>query len=175
MQDINPLLLVLEKSEQILSLVNLPDSTIKKYNELKELTCKKLNIEFFPLRKSSNLYESYSNTNNNFSNCVEYIVDYRNMSYKKSLIIDFLVNLLKKAYDYEGDDINQNLFNIINKYTLLDPKINNYTHDLKLEEENLHNKISNIQEIIAMHINLKKTQRIVILLNIIFNTIIIIT
>ncbi len=53
MEDVKVLLLVLEKAEQILSLVNLPDSTIKKYNELKEICCSKLRIDFFPLQKLS--------------------------------------------------------------------------------------------------------------------------
>lgn len=53
----NSLLLnLLEKSEQIMSLVNLPESTINKYNELKQLTFNKIGLAFKPLINKSSQF-----------------------------------------------------------------------------------------------------------------------
>lgn len=48
----NLILNLLEKSEQILSVINLSDSAISKYNQLKQLTFQKLNLPFNPLTKN---------------------------------------------------------------------------------------------------------------------------
>ena len=48
----NLVLNLLEKSEQILSVINLSDSAIAKYNQLKQLTFQKLNLPFNPLTKN---------------------------------------------------------------------------------------------------------------------------
>ena len=40
---------LLEKAEQILSIINLSDSSISKYNTLKQLTFEQLNLDFKPL------------------------------------------------------------------------------------------------------------------------------
>ena len=45
------LLNLLDKIEQIISIINLPDSSILKYNELKKMTFDMLNINFTPLQK----------------------------------------------------------------------------------------------------------------------------
>jgi hypothetical protein len=45
------LLNLLEKSEQILSVINLSDSAVSKYNQLKQLTFQQLNLPFNPLVK----------------------------------------------------------------------------------------------------------------------------
>ena len=42
---------LLEKAEQILSIINLSDSSVSKYNTLKKLTFEMLNLEFKPLEK----------------------------------------------------------------------------------------------------------------------------
>ena len=155
MQNIDTILLVLEKAEQILSLVNLPDSTVKKYNELKELTCIKLGIEYFPLRKSSNLYNTYSsyNNDNNSNNKDNYINNYRDISYKKSLIIDYLMEIINKSYNTQDINYNTNnkISNLFNKYNLLDPNVIDYNHDLNLEENNLKEKVINIEYLIDNH------------------------
>ena len=44
---------LLEKSEQILSIIDLSDSSISKYNTLKKLTFEILNLEFNPLEKNT--------------------------------------------------------------------------------------------------------------------------
>ena len=45
------LLNLLDKIEQIISIINLPDSSISKYNTLKKMTFDMLNINFTPLQK----------------------------------------------------------------------------------------------------------------------------
>ena len=42
------LLNLLEKAEQIISIINLPESSISKYNTLKKMTFDMLNINFIP-------------------------------------------------------------------------------------------------------------------------------
>ena len=55
------LLNLLGKAEEILSIINLSDSSISKYNTLKQMIFEKLNIEFKPLEKK---YIPSSNTQN---------------------------------------------------------------------------------------------------------------
>ena len=50
-EDLCLLLSLLEKAEKILSLINLSDTAISKYNQLKQMTFEKLNISFTPLIK----------------------------------------------------------------------------------------------------------------------------
>ena len=62
---------LLEKAEQILSIINLSDSSISKYNTLKKLTFEMLNLEFKPLEKryiKSNIPSPSSLSNNNNKN-----------------------------------------------------------------------------------------------------------
>lgn len=98
------ILLVLEKAEQILSLVNLPESTINKYNELKQISCNKLNMEFFPLTKSS-INQTLTSTKVNINTInqdhlntevlIKYILILRELLNKKNALINFFVNLIE--------------------------------------------------------------------------------
>ena len=56
------LLNLLDKIEQIISIINLPDSSISKYNTLKKMTFDMLNINFTPLQKRK-LDENIKNKN----------------------------------------------------------------------------------------------------------------
>ena len=56
------LLNLLDKIEQIISIINLPDSSISKYNTLKKMTFDMLNINFTPLKKRK-LDENIANKN----------------------------------------------------------------------------------------------------------------
>ena len=56
------LLNLLDKIEQIISIINLPDSSISKYNTLKKMTFDMLNINFTPLQKRK-LDENIENKN----------------------------------------------------------------------------------------------------------------
>ena len=62
---------LLEKAEQILSIINLSDSSISKYNTLKKLTFEMLKLEFKPLEKkyiSASNQTNQNNKNNNNEN-----------------------------------------------------------------------------------------------------------
>ena len=72
-QYIKPLLFLLQKAEQIISIINLPSSSIDKYNQLKEISFKKCGLEYTPLVKNNNLIknlqkENDNNNNNNINN-----------------------------------------------------------------------------------------------------------
>ena len=54
-QTIKLLLHLLEKAEQILSIINLSDSSTQKYNKLKEIIFNKCNLPFRPLVKKTSI------------------------------------------------------------------------------------------------------------------------
>ena len=91
---------LLEKAEQILGIINLPDSVINKYNQLKELTYDKLNLEFQPLRvikkHVKNNKNDETNINNNNNHIYEILNRVRLINNRKNLIIDFLFDLIEK-------------------------------------------------------------------------------
>ena len=62
-EDLCLLLSLLEKAEKILSLINLSDTAISKYNQLKQMTFEKLNISFTPLIKRATTIVLSSSTN----------------------------------------------------------------------------------------------------------------
>ena len=62
-KQIRLILLLLEKAEQILSILNLPDSAIQKYNKLKEITFSKCSLEFHPLIKKNQNNNSLPSNN----------------------------------------------------------------------------------------------------------------
>ena len=64
-QYIKPLLFLLQKAEQIISIINLPSSSIDKYNQLKEISFKKCGLEYTPLVKNNNLIKNFQKENNN--------------------------------------------------------------------------------------------------------------
>ena len=63
-QYIKPLLFLLQKAEQIINLINLPSSSIDKYNQLKEISFKKCGLEFTPLVKNENFNRNLQKENN---------------------------------------------------------------------------------------------------------------
>ena len=100
-ENLNVILLLLDRAEQILSLINLPDSTISKYNQLKELTFDKLNMDFKPLEKSKvNLksenkkLDNSNSFNNNFVS--ESMQRLRSISNKKNIIIENVFEMIDK-------------------------------------------------------------------------------
>ena len=58
---------LLEKSEQILSIINLPESAILKYYQLKEITFNKCSLLYSPLTKQ--IHQSNSNLSSKSSDC----------------------------------------------------------------------------------------------------------
>ena len=133
MQNVDALLLVLEKAEQILSLVNLPESTVKKYNELKEITCNKLNIEF--LNTYSQGGKSGGNQTNSrlrgqdlYLNHGQYLDGW---SYIKNGIgTPFISNVVNKAIPQSSLLFNNNRLQVI--YLGVTGNINNLTFDLRI-------------------------------------------
>ena len=117
-KQIRLILLLLEKAEQILSILNLPDSAIQKYNKLKEITFSKCSLEFHPLIKKnqnnnslpSNNSTSRTNLNNKLNttfvsdlstistpninlNQTEFL---KNINLKKNYLIELLLDLIEK-------------------------------------------------------------------------------
>ena len=64
LQYIKPILLLLQKAEQIINIINLPSSSIDKYNQLKEISFKKCGLEFTPLVKNENIIKNFNKENN---------------------------------------------------------------------------------------------------------------
>ena len=93
---------LLEKAEQILSIINLSDTSISKYNTLKKLTFEQLNLDFKPLEKryiKSHTSASFQNNqrlnvenNNNLNDDSLYTSFFINI--KKSLLIDLTLNYI---------------------------------------------------------------------------------
>jgi hypothetical protein len=87
------LLTLLGKSEQILGLLNLPDNIIQKYNQLKELTFEKLNLDYKPLQKlnkSSKLEPSVKMSSTNELSRL------RMINTKKTVILEYIFDLIDK-------------------------------------------------------------------------------
>lgn len=88
---------LLEKAEQILSILNLSDSSISKYNTLKKLTYEMLNLEFKPLEKkyispSSDSNQNIVINNQNVNDEALYVLYFQNI--KKSMLIDLILNYI---------------------------------------------------------------------------------
>lgn len=88
---------LLEKAEQILSILNLSDSSISKYNTLKKLTYEMLNLEFKPLEKkyispSSDSNQNIVSNNQNVNDEALYVLYFQNI--KKSMLIDLILNYI---------------------------------------------------------------------------------
>ena len=98
---LQPVLLLLEKAEQILSILNLSDNTIVKYNQLKKLTFEKLSLGFKPLTKHGN--SNIKNHNIALDNFWNLIFKERKFNNKKNEIIEFLIELIEKfVFEFNG-------------------------------------------------------------------------
>lgn len=118
-KQIRLILLLLEKAEQILSILNLPDSAIQKYNKLKEITFLKCSLEFHPLIKKNQNNNNSSPSNNstlrsNINNKTNttFVSDLstistphinlnqteflKNINQKKNYLIELLLDLIEK-------------------------------------------------------------------------------
>jgi hypothetical protein len=111
------LLGLLEKAEQILGLINLPDTTLHKYNQLKEITFNKLNLDYRPVegkkfqfqKTQNNSMRNFNNTGNNLSQdynnniLIEHLNRLRLLNVKKTAIVEYLFDLIEK-FKYEGSN-----------------------------------------------------------------------
>jgi hypothetical protein len=95
-ENLKIVLTLLDKAEQILSILNLPDNAVGKYNHMKELAFEKLGIDFYPLiskcRKNNN--NKISSENINLNN--PQIEKVKLLSARKSILIEFLFDLIEK-------------------------------------------------------------------------------
>ena len=99
-QYIKPLLLLLQKAEQIINIINLPSSSIDKYNQLKEISFKKCGLEFTPLVKNENFTRNLKKENNNNDSQEkikenEIITMSLEMSELKSKLIESLLTIIE--------------------------------------------------------------------------------
>jgi hypothetical protein len=110
------LLNLLEKAEQILSIINLPESSISKYNTLKKMTYDMLNIEFKPLEKKHiSLPNSEKVNNKNYNDDILYILYFLNI--KKSMLIDLILNFITNNISNNSIEPQQNLNFYLNSLT----------------------------------------------------------
>lgn len=166
MEEIKILLLVLEKAEQILSLVNLPDSTIKKYNELKELSCNKLKIDFFPLQKSFNLSSQTNKSITSLDNIKESALTYhinklKDANNKRGVMIDYLMKIADSSY---GNHISQTelfggLISQLDTLKLSNVNLDELDYQSKLDDGNISDSINKI-EILCKRLELLKKENL---------------
>lgn len=150
-ENLKILLILLNKAEQILSIINLPDNAINKYNQLKELTFDKLYLDFQPLTKikqkpKKDNNSSLSNLTDNPS-LIDNINKLRVINNKKNIVIDFLFDLIEK-FKFE-DNAYMKQFLAENSNSLLkqlDKSINNtYTPKLNVDELDFELKLEDIK------------------------------
>ena len=146
---------LLEKAEQILSIINLSDSSISKYNTLKKLTFEMLNLEFKPLEKryiKSNIPSPSSLSNNNKNTKKEsllntnddslYILHFINI--KKSLLIDLMLNYITNTINQE-QNLNYYLNSLTEIYNLSSDIITGKNpKDIELEAKNEEAKMAEL-------------------------------
>ena len=93
---IKPLLLLLQKAEQIISIINLPRSSIEKYNQLKEISFKKCGLEYTPLEKNIEITKNFQkyNNNDNINNLEKDRIKYYKIIYELENIKNKLIDLI---------------------------------------------------------------------------------
>ena len=143
---------LLEKAEQILSIINLSDSSVSKYNTLKKLTFEMLNLEFKPLEKryikpqTENTPPPIPQEKNDDS---LYTLQFINI--KKSMLIDLILNYISNLNNSE-----QNLDYYLNSLTdiyNLSPDIittkalKDISSEAKNEEKNMASLFTKIDQI----------------------------
>jgi hypothetical protein len=146
---------LLEKAEQILSIINLSDSSISKYNTLKKLTFEMLNLEFKPLEKryiKSNIPSPSSLSNNNKNSKKESLVNTNDdslyilhfINIKKSLLIDLMLNYITNTINQEKN-LNYYLNSLTEIYNLSSDIITGKNpKDIELEAKNEEAKMAEL-------------------------------
>ncbi len=148
-QYIKPLLVLLQKAEQIISIINLPVSSIDKYNQLKEISFKKCGLEYTPLVKNVELIKNFQHNNNNKEeNKIKYNKILYELSICKNKIIDMIstfieTNKLPNINNNKDDKLflNSKDFNI--NCNILKEEINKIFNDLMIINLNSDNKDMN--------------------------------
>ena len=161
---------LLEKAEQILSIINLSDSSISKYNTLKKLTFEQLNIDFKPLEKryiKSHTSPPFSNNQNNNDENIQNIKDdslyiSHFINIKKSLLIDLMMNYISNIINQE-QNLNFYLNSLTEIYNLSPDIITKKTTkdiitDINIEESKMAVLFTKIDQIFVQ--NFENTEKI---------------
>ena len=148
-QYIKPLLLLLQKAEQIINIINLPSSSIDKYNQLKEISFKKCGLEFTPLVKNENFINNFKRVNNNIDEQEkkednEIIKKGLELSELKSRLIESLLTIIETT-NFSND---LNLIKNQNENPSLTISFNTFSNSCKSIKEEISKKlISNNNQI----------------------------
>lgn len=140
-ESIKLLLNLLDNAESILSIINLSDVSIIKYNELKKITFDKLNLKYFPLVKKNSEINVYNNTQ------VDPItIKLFFQSLKKSMFIKFLMNFInnQNVNDLKcdlNDIFNFNIQNVCNQ------NLEQIEFDLNIQEKKMENLFDKCNEL----------------------------
>ena len=149
---------LLEKAEQILSIINLSDSSISKYNTLKQLTFEQLNLDFKPLEKKYIKSHNSSFPNNqglNNENNKNINDDSLYLSYfvniKKSLLIDLTLNYIENINKKE-QNLNYYLNSLTDIYNISPDIItkkspNDIISEIKIEDSKMAELFTRIDQI----------------------------
>ena len=110
------LLNLLEKAEQIISIINLPDSSLSKYNTLKKITFDMLKINFIPLQKriiKQNEFEDNMDNKNETLNILYML------NTQKLLLIELMLDYIKNNNSVtKGKKLDQFLGSLTEIYNL---------------------------------------------------------
>ena len=147
---------LLEKAEQILSILNLSDSSISKYNTLKKLTYEMLNLEFKPLEKkyispSSDSNQNIVSNNQNVNDEALYVLYFQNI--KKSMLIDLILNYLVNNNNLsEEPNLNYYLNSLTEIFNLSSDTVtskspNDISYEAKMEDTKLAELFTKVDQV----------------------------
>ena len=154
LQYIKPILLLLQKAEQIINIINLPSSSIDKYNQLKEISFKKCGLEFTPLVKNENLIKNFNKENNIIKN-PEDLIQVNEISEIKNKLIETILTLIetsnisKNISSKENSSFTTSINNFSNTCTILKEsisKIPSKASYINCEKEKILTYISRVEQ-----------------------------
>ncbi len=151
-QYIKPLLLLLQKAEQIISIINLPASSIDKYNQLKEISFKKCGLEYTPLVKNNDLIKNFQKDNNSNNEQNEENKIIYELSKSKNKLLDLIFAFIESNNFINNNKSNENksFLNNSNDFNIncnkLKEEINAITSDNNIDSNN--NQINDKENII---------------------------
>ena len=151
---------LLEKAEQIISIINIPDSSLEKYNTLKKMTCDILNIDFIPLQKRKiDSNEQNINKENNNNNETLYLLYMLNT--QKLMLIQLILDFIKNNNSVvQRKNLNHFLGSLTEIYNL-----SKETFNKKTEEEILHEINTETNKLSEMFTKIDKIFVVLIMIN----------
>ena len=152
-QYIKPLLLLLQKAEQIISIINLPTSSIDKYNQLKEISFKKCGLEYTPLVKNVDLIKNFQKDNNSNNNDQKKIL-YNKIIYELSLSKNKLIELILSFIE------TNNFLNTINNASKEQKSFLNNSNEFNINCNSLKEEIKRIISQKNMNLNINSENNI---------------